>query len=156
MKAISHLTQILNFNWQNTKHTLQWNPNRLKAHSDKHCKRSAPRKIALQTCGWAWARTCRSGAWRFTREDMTTFRCSLPNCSDSNESYSYEACLYSQSFFPFPQPSKSLHVMTLILLFCGEASTTQETSISITTVEGFHVIMEGSELFENSKAEWTE
>ena len=26
MKAISNLTQILNFNWQNTKHTLKWNP----------------------------------------------------------------------------------------------------------------------------------
>ena len=26
LKAISHLTHILNFNWQNTKHTLQWNP----------------------------------------------------------------------------------------------------------------------------------
>ena len=25
MKAILHLTQILNFNWQNTKHTLKWN-----------------------------------------------------------------------------------------------------------------------------------
>ena len=37
MKVISHLTQILNFNWHNTKHTLQWNPktNRYNWYSKK-------------------------------------------------------------------------------------------------------------------------
>ena len=71
--------------------------NTFKAHSDKHCKRSlsAPHKIALQMCGWAWARAWRSGAWRFTREDMTTFRCSLSDGSDMNEYRDYEVCLYS-------------------------------------------------------------
>ena len=40
------------------------------AHSDRHWRRSlsAPRKIALQTWGWAFAKARRSGAWRFTRD----------------------------------------------------------------------------------------
>ena len=37
MKAISHLTHILNFNWQNTKHTLLWNAEHTDEYKYKTC-----------------------------------------------------------------------------------------------------------------------